>query len=1181
MPHDDKTAPPRILLVEDEAIIARDLQRRLERFGYEVVDIADNGADALSLARQHRPTFVFMDIVIQGDMDGIETATALQQQMDVPIVFLTAHADEATIQRAKGAAPYGYLVKPFEDRELRTTVEMAVSRHRIEARARLLDHGISSATVGMAIVDAAQSGLPIIRCNTAFEQLTGYDAGEILRQSAGFLLGPETAADARETLQRALSEKQPCVLTLQFHRKDGSAFWNELSLSPVRDAAGEVTHLICFHTDITERRQTERALLQAQKMEAVGQLTGGVAHDFNNILTAILSFAGFAQEGLAVGDQRRDDLDEVLRAARKATALTRQLLTFSRQQPTAKRPTDVNRSLAEILKMLRRSVGASIDVQVIPAARPAIVRMDPVQLDQVILNLAVNARDAMPEGGHLRLSVSHGPDDDGSTAGGRHVRISVSDNGTGMDAATQARIFEPFFTTKGVGKGTGLGLATCHGIVKDAGGSMRVDTALGEGTTFVIDLPQCDEPLEESATIPTERLRAAGEHVLVVDDDPPLRAAAARILEDAGYRVTLARDGEEAILHLDALGADLDLIVTDIVMPGQSGFAVARHAETTAPRAGVVLTTGYLDTETVGEGDISRLLWKPYTRDGLLRAAHRALAEAEERGDESAARALDEGGPRVLVVEDDEATQAALLRMLGGAGYRVVAREGVASARAAIEAGEDFDAVLCDLTLGDGSGAELIDWLLRSHPDLARHTLVLTGGPVDDVGRALASNAGVELVRKPFAPEHLLARLAALASVGRAPASRAPASRGPTSPIGSDREGGTAKSILLIEDDPHESEAYARALRLADFEVHIVRSGEAAIDVLSRRSFDALATDVGLPGMDGFAVLRAARQRDPDLPVLVITGAPSVETATMAATNRAVGYLSKPFAGDRLVEEITRAVEAGQVARVQRKLIASRAGADAFLRDLPGTERAFEDALKGLRMVFQPIVRAHDRSVYGYEALLRTDSPMLNTPPRLLAAAEILERIDDVGRTARRAVAEALDAKAATLAAIFVNLHPTELRSDLLCSAYEPLLARASRVVLEVTERAALSFDSHVLDDVNRMRQAGYRIAIDDLGEGYAGLSWLAQLKPDVVKLDMSLVRDLHRSLLKRQVVGSLIGVCRRAGITSVAEGVETEEEAELLTDLGCDLLQGYLIAKPGPAFPSILPRSPRPRQQL
>ncbi len=1175
MPHVEQ--PQRILLVEDEAIIARDLKRRLERLGYEVVDIADNGADALLLARKHRPTFVFMDIVIQGDMDGIETATALQRQMDVPIVFLTAHADEATIQRAKRATPYGYLVKPFEDRELRTTVEMAVARHRVEATARLLEHGISCATVGVAIIDATLPGLPVIRCNPAFERMTGYDGDEVLRQPAGFLFGPETSPEGKETLLRAMSQKQGCALTLQMHRKDGSAFWNELVLSPVSDSSGEVTHHICLHTDDTERRQTEQPLLQAQKMEVVGQLTGGVAHDFNTILTVILSFTEFAQIGMAHDDPRREDLDQVLRAAEKATDLTRQLLAFSRQQPTTQRPTDVNRSLADLAPMLRRSVGPSVDVQLMPSARPAIVRIAPVQLDQVILNLAVNARDAMPQGGHLRMSVSHGSDEGFGTTKGRSVRISVSDSGTGMDAATKQRIFEPFFTTNGVGKGTGLGLATCNGIVTDAGGRLHVETAIGEGTTFVIHLPECDEPLDDSAAIPVASLTGAGQHVLVVDDDPSLRTAAARILENAGYRVTLASDGEQAIARLEAIGREIDLIVTDIVMPGHNGFAVARHAQAAAPQAAVVFATGYVDSESLSEQDVSRLLWKPYTRDGLLRAAHRALVGLEQRNGESSVSSMEARSARVLVVEDDELIQAALIRILEGEGYRTTRADGVATARAALESGDHFDAVLCDLTLKDGSGAELLDWMQQAHPELGQRTLVLTGGAVDNAGIALVDRLGVNVVHKPFDPTVVLERLRALTR----PRQHAVEVTAPATPIGIAREPEVrpAKSVLLVEDDPREREACTRALQLADFEVHVARNGEEAVEALSKRSFDVVATDVRLPGDDGFAVLRAARRIDPDLPVLIITGAPSVETATLAATNRAIGYLSKPFAGDQLIEELSRAVEAGQVARVQRKLIASRAGADVFLRDLPGTERAFEQALEGLRMVFQPIVRARDRSVYGYEALLRVNAPGIDNPPRLLTAAELLERTDDVGRRVRTAIAEALREKDLASESIFVNIHPTELRSDLLCSAYEPLLERALQVVLEVTERAALSFDSHIMDDVNRIRSAGYRIAIDDLGEGYAGLTWLAQLQPDVAKLDMSLIRDIHRSQLKRQVTGSLVGLCRRAGITCIAEGVETEEEAAVVTDLGCDLLQGYLIARPGPAFPVVTSHT-QPRSQ-
>ena len=1178
MRRDDPTSVPRILVVEDEAIIANDLRRRLERLGYEVVGIADNGADALAMAAEHKPTLVFMDIIIQGPIDGIETATKLVRRMDVPIVFLTAHADEATVQRAKAVGPYGYLVKPFEERELHTTVEITVYRHQTEAKARFLRHAISSAATGITVVDARCAELPIIECNAALERMSGYSGAEILGRSAGFLLGPDTDPTDAEIVAGALANRLECQVTLQLHRQNGTSFWSDLSLSPIRDTAGDVTHFLCFHSDVTARRQTEAALLQAQKMEAVGQLTSGIAHDFNNILAVILGFSGFVRDGLPEGDPRREDIAEVLRAADRAAALTRQLLTFSRQQPSAKRPLDLNSSAANLVKMLRRSVGEGIEVDIVSSARPAVVRMDPVQFDQVLLNLALNARDAMQDAGRIRFTISHPAEPVGTFRAGRCVRLTATDTGCGMDRATQARIFEPFFTTKAVGKGTGLGLATCFAIVNDAGGTIGVDSGPGTGTTFTIDLPVCDEPLDDAVEVTAPTLRGDGERVLVVEDDAAVRKAAVRILESAGYLVSQAKDGDEAIVRLGEAAAGFDLIVTDVVMPGRGGYALLEHAQKHAPQTRVLLTSGYVDGRAGASSalDEPALLWKPYSSTSLLRAAHAALdhGRAAKGTAEVAAQAV---GARarnvVLLIEDQVQVSAAIQRVLVGAGYEVAVADTVAAARDALGSRRDYAAVLCDLTLPDGSGASLVTWLREVEPALARRTLVLTGGATDDAGSRLMADGVTEVLRKPIAAQRLLERVGVLASRASDAATGAPVQptvKPRTRQSQPAPQAAEARSVLFVDDEDAQREAYGRALRAAGFAVTVASSGEEAMDLLGRQPFHAVVTDIGLPGLDGLAVLRAARARDADVPVLLITGAPSVETATMAVQSHAVGYLAKPFSPQLLVAEVERAVEAGDVLSLQKKLLTARAGADEYLVDLPGTRRSFDAALKGLRMAFQPIVRSQGGSIFGYEALLRSDEPLLSSPLKVLAAAEALGRMDDVGHAVRRAVANSLAQHPGRTEAIFVNLHPSELRSDLLCAATEPLRRSAGRIVLEVTERTSLSMGPELSEEVRLLRAAGYRVAIDDLGEGYAGLSWLAHLRPDIAKIDMSLVRDIHRSPLQREIVGSLINVCRRAGITALGEGVESAEEAELLTDLGCDLLQGYFFAKPGPAFPEV-----------
>ncbi len=755
---DDTGGTPRILVVEDEAIIANDLKRQLERLDYEVVGIADNGRDALAMASEARPSLVFMDIIIQGPLDGIRTADELSRRVDVPIVFLTAHSDAATVRRARQVRPYGYLVKPFDERDLHTTVEMALYRHRSEAKARLLMKAVATATVGMAVVDARDLEQRFMMANPAFEKMSGYSEEALCRRSPWQLEGPCTDVAASAELRQALAEGRDARVSYAVQRDDGTPWWTELSMSVLRNAVGDPTHFLFVYNDITARKEAEAALLRAQKMEAIGQLTGGVAHDFNNILGVILSFAGFVRDDLPDDDPRQEDIVEVLRAADKAVALTRQLLTFSRQVPAEKRPIDLNASLGHLIKMLRRTVGEAVQIEIVPSARPAVVKMDPVQLDQVLLNLAVNARDAMPGGGRLRFAVSHPDEAPSGLEPGSYVRLTASDTGDGMDADTLGRIFEPFFTTKPIGKGTGLGLATCAAIIKDAGGRIDVDSAPGAGTTFTIDLPACGEPVEDALETVSDDVRGNGEKVLVVDDDLALRKAAARILTSADYEVMLARDGEDAIRRLDAARGDIDLVVSDVVMPRGSGYAVADHIRRQWPSTRVLLTSGYMDGRVEASGAArTPLLWKPFTRGSLLRAVRHALRAVRSHtppdDPPGAATALPD---TVLVIEDHANTRNAVERLLARAGYRVVAVGTFAAARAAFDEEARYAAIVCDLTLPDGSGAGLVYWLRDAHPDLARRVIIHTGGATDELGHQLLAERSGEMIRKPAKPEQLL-----------------------------------------------------------------------------------------------------------------------------------------------------------------------------------------------------------------------------------------------------------------------------------------------------------------------------------------------------------------------------------------------------------------------------------------
>ena len=770
----------------------------------------------------------------------------------------------------------------------------------------------------------------------------------------------------------------------------------------------------------------ENALLDAQRMEVVGNLAGGVAHDFNNLLTAIISFAEFVRVELDEGDPRRADLDEVLDAAARASELTAQLLAFSRNRPSTVRPFDLNERVVKTSKLLRRIVGPQVEVTVTSSAQPAVVHMDPVQLDQVLLNLAANARDAMPDGGRLHVVVREPSD---STVG-----IEISDSGSPREPAA---VFGK--------RPRRLGLAICESILEGVRGSMSAEARPEGGTRVRVELALGDEGLIEQESEPRDDLAGAGETVLVAEDEAALRVVAQRTLEEAGYEVLLARDGAEAVSLLEQKGATVDLVFSDVVMPKRSGSSVIDATREHAPQAAVLVTSGYIDEA----GPLGRtliedrpILWKPYTPQMLLQAVRRALVR---RG--------------AGVASGTRATSAA-----------------PASAN--------------DIAFSAGLGAESTS----------------------------AEAAGTD---------------------------------------------------VLVLDDSGDS-ALTAALSAGGYTIVRARSTGELRRALETQPYLAFAFDAGRHDGQLAKILSIVRTVHPNLPVVVTSEVASGELVRAVSHYHGVEYLGRPYTPAEMTEAVENALKTGRVAVLQSKLLAARAGADVFLDDLEATEQAFEQALDSLFMVYQPIVRSRDHSIFGYEALLRCNVPALPNPPAVLTAAEVLGRVVDLGRVVRRKVRDDIDALEDGIS-VFVNLHPLELREKYLASSSEPLMSATRRIVLEVTERASLSGGPQLLEEVRRLRGHGYRIAVDDLGEGYAGLSSLAHLTPDIVKIDRSLVERIETSPLKEDIVASIVLMARKAGITTVAEGIETVEERDVLTMLGCDLLQGYYFARPGLPFPPVI----------
>jgi EAL domain-containing protein (putative c-di-GMP-specific phosphodiesterase class I) len=368
--------------------------------------------------------------------------------------------------------------------------------------------------------------------------------------------------------------------------------------------------------------------------------------------------------------------------------------------------------------------------------------------------------------------------------------------------------------------------------------------------------------------------------------------------------------------------------------------------------------------------------------------------------------------------------------------------------------------------------------------------------------------------------------------------------------------------ILLVDDEPAIARAYGRTLSAAGFSVITACDGREAANAARDKSFDVIISDIAMPEMDGLELLRAVREHDLDVPFVIMTGGPAVDSAVRAMEYGALRYLIKPVDPPELEEVVARAIRLHQMAKIKREALEMFRLEGKHLGDRASLEARLARAMETLWIAYQPIVSWSRRSTFAYEALVRNEEPTLRSPPDLFEAAERLGRLQDLGRAVRDRVARTLDEQPMS-ALLFINLHAMELDDDSLISAAAPLSRHAARVVLEVTERAPLEKIRDVTARVAQLRALGYRIAVDDLGAGYAGLTSFAHLEPEVVKVDMSLIRGIDRSPMKQKLLRSIVSLCRELGIEIIAEGVETADEREALVEVGGDLCQGYLFARP------------------
>lgn len=814
---------PRILLVEDERLIANDLREALEDFGYAVVDIAATGVEAIEMARRYDPDLIVMDIRLRDEMDGIEAAEQIHAEIDVAVVFLSDNADEHTLERAKRTGPFGYLIKPFREKELRSTIEMVLYKHEMVARMQELQvdlrhkvHELESRELEIRKLSSAVECSPaaviiadaegrIEYVNPAFYAMTGYAAGAVQGRALEELMADDPAASLIADMRRTLGAGDNWHSHIRMRKQDGETLWISQSIAPIRSADGHIDHWVCVGEDISEeirkKRQTsvchqmreqvwqmqqpgditavvtvlqeslreleigyhgcgislveedldttkvifnrssaardmsdedsaeaqrliaavwhsgrplyrrdlvqedrfaererieslfglvrsvidvpfshgtisvnslvangfssedieslkllaevlsegyrrsqdlealertEKQLLQAQKMEAIGQLAGGVAHDFNNMVSVVTGYCSLMLQDIDESHPHYPFIMEIDKSGKKTTMLVRQLLAFSRRQVAEPVVLDLNAVVADLGKMLWRLIGEDKELVVESGRDLGRVMADPSHIEQVIMNLVINARDAIKGNGRIEIETSNirveplAEQDYPGVDPGDYVMLRISDTGCGMDRQTQERIFEPFFTTKGPDLGTGLGLATVYGIIKQSEGHILVESEPGAGTSFRVLLPRIyrsREKVEAQDQVDLGTLRGT-ETVLVAEDDMIVLDLVKNILRQSGYNAIGVERGDQALRCCEEEGGEVDLLLADIVMPGISGPELAKQLKVRFPALKVIYMTGHNTQVFVRHGLVGKevpLINKPFTLEELLGEIRRVL----------------------------------------------------------------------------------------------------------------------------------------------------------------------------------------------------------------------------------------------------------------------------------------------------------------------------------------------------------------------------------------------------------------------------------------------------------------------------------------------------------------------------------------------------------------------------
>ena len=646
-------APLRVLLMgskEEDFFVIREILERSRSSLAAELDHAHSLEEARTMLQQKAYGLVLLEHDAEG-LQGVRLLDELLQNgVSVPFILLTEDADENSAAAAIESGSWNFLARSQIDGvNLTRSIRSTLALHSLQRDQQIAEQSLrklSRAVEQSADTIFVTNRLGVIEyVNPAFEALTGFSSADVCGKNPRILKSGEQSGGTYQELWKTILAGSSYRGIFVNRKKNGELYYTEETISPVRDTDGQITHFISNGRDLTEQVRLKAQLNQAQKMDAIGRLAGGVAHDFNNLLTIITSYAELGLDDVIARSPLAAKLKEIIQAARRAAELTRQLLAFSRKQPQALRVADLNQVVGEISKTLQRLIGEDIEFNFAPGNGLGRVRIDPVQMEQILMNLAANARDAMPEGGHFRIETSHVVLDEEYVDRkqaviplGRYCLITVSDDGAGISREDMSHIFEPFFTTKGPGKGTGLGLATVYGIVKQNGGFIWAYSEPDLGTVFKIYLPCVAERAgaEGPPEKPVEKPARGSETVLLVEDEPAVRRAAGEFLRMQGYTVLEASDGLDALAASAEYDAPIHLVITDVVMPNMSGGQLAKELQKLRAESAVLFVSGYAGKTVLDHQVIdleNNFLQKPYTLKELSLKIRGALRrkDAESR----------------------------------------------------------------------------------------------------------------------------------------------------------------------------------------------------------------------------------------------------------------------------------------------------------------------------------------------------------------------------------------------------------------------------------------------------------------------------------------------------------------------------------------------------------------------